>query len=165
MAYPTVRTLALTLGNLDLDLKNRESNLQKMPRSCCVPRCKSIYYSTDASGFRCPKDEKRREQWSKSVHRKDFVPIDNTIICSKHSQPLFITPEESISRTDDISILGEFNVQHQLWLSSPFNDHPGELAFNFAILHDLEQLVQHPIRFSNRLEDTPNILDLLLTSL
>ncbi|MPC41655.1 hypothetical protein E2C01_035255 [Portunus trituberculatus] len=29
----------------------------------------------------------------------------------------------------------------QLWFSSPFTDHPGKLAFNFAILHDLEQLV------------------------
>ncbi|MPC17837.1 hypothetical protein E2C01_010704 [Portunus trituberculatus] len=42
----------------------------------------------------------------------------------------------------EISILGDFNVHHQLWLSSPFTDHPDELAFNFAILHDLEQLVQ-----------------------
>ncbi|MPC33383.1 hypothetical protein E2C01_026732 [Portunus trituberculatus] len=39
------------------------------------------------------------------------------------------------------SILGDFNVHHQPWLSSPFTDHPGKLAFNFAILHDLEQLV------------------------
>ncbi|MPC33156.1 hypothetical protein E2C01_026499 [Portunus trituberculatus] len=30
--------------------------------------------------------------------------------------------------------------------SSSFPDNPGELAFNFAILHDLEQLVQHPTR-------------------
>ena len=50
------------------------------------------------------------------------------------------------------------------WLSSPFTDHPGELAFNFAILHDLEQLVQHPTRIPDRLGDTPNILDLFLTS-
>ncbi|MPC22044.1 hypothetical protein E2C01_015050 [Portunus trituberculatus] len=48
----------------------------------------------------------------------------------------------------EISILGNFNVHHQLWLSSSFTDHPGELAFNFAILHG----------------DTPNILDLFLTS-
>ena len=43
------------------------------------------------------------------------------------------------------------------WLSSPFTDHPGELAFNFAILHDLEQLVQHPTRIPDRLADKPNI--------
>ncbi|MPC70576.1 hypothetical protein E2C01_064828 [Portunus trituberculatus] len=63
----------------------------------------------------------------------------------------------------EISILRDFKVHHQLWLSSPFNNHPGELAFNFAILHDLEQLVQHPTRFPDRLGNAPNILDLFLT--
>ncbi|MPC41506.1 hypothetical protein E2C01_035100 [Portunus trituberculatus] len=64
----------------------------------------------------------------------------------------------------EISILGDFNVHHQLWLSSPFTDHSGELAFNFAILHDLQQLVQHPIRIPDRLEDTTQHSDLFLTS-
>ncbi|MPC62823.1 hypothetical protein E2C01_056913 [Portunus trituberculatus] len=62
-----------------------------------------------------------------------------------------------------ISILGDFNVRHQLWLSSPFTDHPGELDFNFAILHDLEQLVQHHTRIPDRFGDMPNILDIFLT--
>ena len=64
----------------------------------------------------------------------------------------------------EISILGDFNVHHQHWLSSPFTDQPGEQAFSFAILHDFEQLVQHPTRIPDRLGDTPNILDLFLTS-
>ncbi|MPC62849.1 hypothetical protein E2C01_056939 [Portunus trituberculatus] len=64
----------------------------------------------------------------------------------------------------EISILGNFNDHHQLWLSSPFTDRPVELDLNFAILHDLKQLMQHPIRISNRFVDTPNILDLFLTS-
>ncbi|MPC58619.1 hypothetical protein E2C01_052626 [Portunus trituberculatus] len=55
-------------------------------------------------------------------------------------------------------------VHHQLWLSSPFTDHPGELTFNSAILHDLQQLVQHPTRIRDRPGDTPNILDLFLNS-
>ncbi|MPC28249.1 hypothetical protein E2C01_021447 [Portunus trituberculatus] len=63
-----------------------------------------------------------------------------------------------------IPTLGQFNVHHQLWLSSPFTDHPGELAFNFAILHTLKQLVQHPTRIPDRLGNTPKILDLFLTS-
>ena len=49
-------------------------------------------------------------------------------------------------------------------LSSSFNDLPGEQTFKFAILHDLEQLVQFPIRIPDRLGDTPSILDLFLTS-
>ncbi|MPC25573.1 hypothetical protein E2C01_018691 [Portunus trituberculatus] len=63
-----------------------------------------------------------------------------------------------------ISILEDFNVHHQLWLSFTFTDHPDELAFDFAILHDREQLVQHPTRIPDCLGDTPNILDLFLTS-
>ncbi|MPC66933.1 hypothetical protein E2C01_061092 [Portunus trituberculatus] len=64
----------------------------------------------------------------------------------------------------EISILGDFSVHHQLWLSFPFIDHSGELPFNFAILQDLEQLVQHPTRIPDYLGDTLNILDLVLTS-
>ncbi|MPC71310.1 hypothetical protein E2C01_065584 [Portunus trituberculatus] len=41
----------------------------------------------------------------------------------------------------EISILGDLNVPYQLCLFYPFTDHPDESAFNFAILHDLEQLV------------------------
>ncbi|MPC29843.1 Synaptotagmin-1 [Portunus trituberculatus] len=50
---------------------------------------------------------------------------------------------------------GDFNDHHHLWLCSPFTDHPGELAFKFAILHDLEQLVQHPTRILTVLEIRP----------
>ncbi|MPC51445.1 hypothetical protein E2C01_045289 [Portunus trituberculatus] len=71
----------------------------------------------------------------------------------------------------EISILGDFDFYHQLWLSSPFidhpgdfTDHPGELAFNFVIFHDLDQLMQHPTRIPDRLGDNPNILDFFLTS-
>ncbi|MPC36370.1 hypothetical protein E2C01_029826 [Portunus trituberculatus] len=57
-----------------------------------------------------------------------------------------------------------FNVHSQLWHSSLFTDHPGELTFNFAILHDLQQLVQHPTRIPDRHGDMTNILDLFLIS-
>ncbi|MPC24505.1 hypothetical protein E2C01_017588 [Portunus trituberculatus] len=58
----------------------------------------------------------------------------------------------------------DLNVYHQLWLSSPFTGHPGELTFNFVILHDLEQLVQHHTRIPDHLGDTPNILNFFLIS-
>ncbi|MPC63727.1 hypothetical protein E2C01_057829 [Portunus trituberculatus] len=32
----------------------------------------------------------------------------------------------------EIFILGDLNVHHQLWLSSPFTDQSGELAFNWC---------------------------------
>ncbi|MPD04849.1 hypothetical protein E2C01_100560 [Portunus trituberculatus] len=63
-----------------------------------------------------------------------------------------------------ISIPGDFNVYHQLWLFSSFTVHIGELAFRFAILHDLEQLAQHPTLILDRRRDTPNILDFFHTS-
>ncbi|MPC51068.1 hypothetical protein E2C01_044905 [Portunus trituberculatus] len=72
-------------------------------------------------------------------------------------------PQECEAGGRRISILEDFNVLHQLWLSFPFIDYPGELTFNFAILHDLEQLVQHPTRISDRYGDTPNIPDLFIT--
>ena len=65
----------------------------------------------------------------------------------------------------EISILGDFNVHHQLKLSSSFTDQSGEQAFNFAILHDLKQMVQFPTRIPDRLGDMPNILDFLTSNL
>ena len=64
----------------------------------------------------------------------------------------------------EISILWDFKVHHQLWFSSSFTDQPGEHTFKFAILHDVEQLVQFLTLIPDRLGDTPNILDLSLAS-
>ncbi|XP_050709244.1 uncharacterized protein LOC126994048 [Eriocheir sinensis] len=64
----------------------------------------------------------------------------------------------------EISILGDSNAHHQLWLSSSSTDQSGEQAYNFAVLNDLEQLVQHPTRIPDHLGDRPNILDLFFTS-
>ncbi|XP_063847660.1 uncharacterized protein LOC135092848 [Scylla paramamosain] len=62
---------------------------------------------------------------------------------------------ESSNNTDqETSILGDFNVHYKLCVSSPLTDHPGELAFNFVILHDLEQLVQQPTRIPDRLGES-----------
>ena len=65
----------------------------------------------------------------------------------------------SILSGDRDSILGDFSVHCKLWFSSPFTDHLVELAFNFAIPHDLKQLVKHPTHISKRLGATPNIPD------
>ena len=58
----------------------------------------------------------------------------------------------------EISILGDFNVLYQLWLSSSFDDQPGEQTFNFVIFHDLEQLMQLPTCIADQLGDTPILL-------
>ena len=63
-----------------------------------------------------------------------------------------------------ISILGDFSIHHQLWLSSSLNDQPGEQAFSFTLLHDLEHLVQYSTHIPDRSSDTANILDFFLIS-
>ncbi|MPC33803.1 hypothetical protein E2C01_027167 [Portunus trituberculatus] len=87
--------------------------------------------------------------------------------CSMYEIDWKIGANTSYSVTGDvreISIIEDFNVHHQLWFSSPLTDDPGDLTFNSAILHDLQQQLLHPTRIPDRLGDTPNILDLFLTS-
>ena len=50
----------------------------------------------------------------------------------------------SSSPFSEIIILGDFNVHHRQWLSSSSHDPAGELAFNFSIQNNLEQLVHLP---------------------
>jgi hypothetical protein len=64
----------------------------------------------------------------------------------------------------EIIILGDFNVHHRQWLSSRTQDRAGELAYQFSIQNDLEQLVQAPTRYPDRHGDQPNLLDLFLTT-
>ncbi|XP_068204013.1 uncharacterized protein [Palaemon carinicauda] len=71
-----------------------------MPRSCCVPGCKSNYSRSDVSAFRFPRDEQRRQLWIKAIHREDFTPTPNTIVCAKHFEESFIVTEDSITRPD-----------------------------------------------------------------
>ncbi|KAL7640560.1 UNVERIFIED_CONTAM: hypothetical protein RMT77_008835 [Armadillidium vulgare] len=70
----------------------------------------------------------------------------------------------SSSPFSEIIIFGDFNVHHRQWLSSSSQDPAGELAFQFSIQNNLEQLVHLPTRITDRLGDEPNILDLFLTS-
>ncbi|MPC46012.1 hypothetical protein E2C01_039719 [Portunus trituberculatus] len=93
-----------------------------------------------------------------------------------NSSVLFISPLTLLNLTSKVEhnlslypfaqilILRDFNVHHQLWLSSPFTDLPGELAFNFLIIHDLDQLVQHPTRIPDRLGDTVTRPTFLISS-
>ena len=70
----------------------------------------------------------------------------------------------SSSPFSEIITFGAFNVHHRQWLSFSFHDPAGELAFNFSIQNNLEQLVHLPTRIPDRLGDELNILDLFLTS-
>lgn len=71
-----------------------------MPRSCCVPGCKSNYSTADASGFRFPEDEQRRAQWIRAIRREDFKPTTNTVVCAKHFEQHCILTKDSVTRPD-----------------------------------------------------------------
>src|ERR1700755_643843 len=70
----------------------------------------------------------------------------------------------SSSPFSEIIVLGDFNVHHRQWLSFSSHDPAGELAFNFSIQNNLEQLVQLPTRIPDRLGNEPYLIDLFLTS-
>ena len=71
---------------------------------------------------------------------------------------------EHIISFTEIIIFGDFNVYYRQWLSSSSHDTAGELALQFYIQNNFEQLVHLPTRILDRLGDEPNILDLFLTS-
>ena len=64
----------------------------------------------------------------------------------------------------EILYIGDFNVHHTEWLSSNHTDMGGREAYNFSLLHDLEQIIQQPTRVPDRHDQSPNILDLFFTS-
>ena len=64
----------------------------------------------------------------------------------------------------EILFLGDFNVHHTDWLSSTHTDLGGREAFEFSVLHDLEQIIHQPTRIPDRHDQASNILDLFFTS-
>lgn len=63
----------------------------------------------------------------------------------------------SHSSFSEISIVEDFIVHYRLWLSSPFNDSPGEQAFISSGFSNAKQLVQVLPRIPDCLGDRPNI--------
>nr|CAH7718114.1 unnamed protein product [Callosobruchus chinensis] len=61
-----------------------------MPRSCCVPGCKSNYSSTLNSGSTLisslgfPKDEILTNKWYKTIPCDDWCPSKYSVECSLH---------------------------------------------------------------------------------
>lgn len=67
--------------------------------------------------------------------------------------------------TAELCILGDFNVHNSEWLShSSYTDPAGREAEFFAITNSFTQLVNFPTRIPDRIGDTPQTLDLFLTT-
>jgi len=64
----------------------------------------------------------------------------------------------------EILNIGDFNIHHAEWLNSSSTDVGGSEALSFSHLNDLEQIIKHPTRVPDRLDQAPNTLDLFFTS-
>lgn len=73
-----------------------------MPRKCCVPGCTSNYgdKSSYTTVFRFPKDERTRQKWIRSIHRENFQPSKQSVVCIHHFDPQFILQNEIYPKED-----------------------------------------------------------------
>lgn len=69
---------------------------------------------------------------------------------------------QGISPRSEIIVLGDMNAHHEEWLGSKKTDTHGESAFDFALIHNLHQLVEQPTRHGR--DGSCSKLDLLLTT-
>ena len=77
-----------------------------MGRNCCVPGCRSNYHPQDAhvTVFGFPKDEERRKEWIRKIHRDNFCPSATAVVCIKHFPEQFIEREIRALRADGTEI-------------------------------------------------------------
>lgn len=73
-----------------------------MPRSCCIPNCKSNYYSNEGYVplFTFPSDENKLALWKKKIPRKDYNVTKNMGVCIKHFEKKFIVKTTCKSSKD-----------------------------------------------------------------
>jgi hypothetical protein len=73
-----------------------------MPKTCCIPGCKSNYNSTLKAGkpqvstFSLPKNEVLRGKWLKAIPRNNWSPTKYSVVCGLHF------PESDIIREDKL---------------------------------------------------------------
>ena len=72
----------------------------------------------------------------------------------------------SMSRSADVFVFGDFNVQHKDWLTySGGTDIPDELCYIFSISNDLTQIVNFPTWIPDSDSRSPALLDFFLLKL
>lgn len=76
-----------------------------MPRTCCVPGCKSNYRSSiktegPVTTYVFPSDAKLKKKWIRAIHRDAFEPNDKTVVCIKHFSDCYIVREDKGVRSD-----------------------------------------------------------------
>lgn len=78
-----------------------------MPRKCCVPGCRSNYSSDEyCTVFRFPlNNPSLLHTWIRNIHRDNYVPNKDSVICMKHFEPRFIITEDRLKRSDGSEIV------------------------------------------------------------
>lgn len=71
-----------------------------MPRSCCVPGCRSNYKVSSVSCFKFPNDPLKSQQWVQAIHRENFSPGKYSVVCVKHFDERFVVREDTVRRPD-----------------------------------------------------------------
>ena len=65
----------------------------------------------------------------------------------------------------EVAVFGDFNVHHVDWLiHSRTTDVSGQAVYDFALSHNLSQMVSSPTRVPDRVGDSGYLLDLFLTT-
>ncbi|XP_072034745.1 uncharacterized protein [Amphiura filiformis] len=94
----SISTANTTQGNKTQLVSNKKTFLTTKPwysrwsitgnnsgSMCCIPGCKSTRRRNLAlKYYRFPKEEKLRHQWLSSISVKNFMPRDNSRVCSMH---------------------------------------------------------------------------------
>ncbi|KAH1021989.1 hypothetical protein HUJ04_011465 [Dendroctonus ponderosae] len=69
--------------------------LKTMLDRCCVPGCKSNYTGEEyTTVFHFPRDDQRKQQWLRNIHRENFIPSKFSVVCT-----LLIGIESGLGRT------------------------------------------------------------------
>ena len=70
-----------------------------------------------------------------------------------------------INPSDNVFVVGDFNVHHKDWLTySGGTYRPGELCYNFSISNDLTQIFNFPTWIPDCGSHSPALLDLFISS-
>lgn len=78
-----------------------------MVRKCCVPGCSSNYEKENSytTVFSFPKDPMMHNKWRDSIHRKDFIPGSQAVVCIKHFDDQMIIREDRFKQPDGTEIV------------------------------------------------------------
>ena len=104
-------------------------------------------------------------------HHKKFLFVTYRSPNSPNDSDFFNVLSDKILQlnllpSDELLLLGDFNIHNNSWLSFSGNTNPAGLECEaFATTHNLTQLIDFPTRIPDNIDHNPHTLDLFLTNL